>query len=130
MALEHFDEADFRLVELPARGDETAVLVAVGIAQHDLLLAAAAIDQSSILRDRQQLFHDADTLLQVVDGLKQWDKMKSASPFGCDEPDLLEQQRQLQHVRNALRLGDNAGADGVVAVNPADFSGRPEDGEL
>src|SRR5205085_1591501 len=37
VTLEYFDEADLGLVELPARGDEAAVLVAVGIAEHHFL---------------------------------------------------------------------------------------------
>ena len=45
---EHFDEADLGLVKLPARGDEAAVLVRVGIAEHHLLLAAARIDEPAV----------------------------------------------------------------------------------
>src|SRR6516225_9309328 len=41
MAPEHLDERQLRLVEFPAGGQETAILVAVGIAEHDLLHAAA-----------------------------------------------------------------------------------------
>ena len=45
VALEHLDQFDLGLVELPVRGEVAAVLVAVGIAEHHLLLAAAAVDQ-------------------------------------------------------------------------------------
>src|SRR5690606_23073837 len=41
---EQLDETDFRLVQLPARGDVAAVLVAVGIADHHLLQAAPALE--------------------------------------------------------------------------------------
>ena len=49
MLAEHFDKADLRLVKLPARGDEAAVLVRIGIAEHHLLLAAPRIDQLAVL---------------------------------------------------------------------------------
>ena len=49
VALEHFDQADLGLVELPARGDEAAVLVAVGIAEHHLLHRAAAVHQLAVV---------------------------------------------------------------------------------
>src|SRR6185437_9449253 len=49
VAFEHVDQADLGLVELPARGDETAVLVAVGVAEHHLLHRTAAIHQPTII---------------------------------------------------------------------------------
>src|SRR3954453_18859511 len=42
VALEYLDQFDLSFVQLPAGGQEPAVLVAVGIAQHDLLHPAAA----------------------------------------------------------------------------------------
>jgi hypothetical protein len=45
---EHFDERQLRFVEIPAGGQETAILVAVGIAEHDLLHAAAAVEQTPV----------------------------------------------------------------------------------
>src|SRR5690606_29105125 len=53
VALEHLDEADLGLVELPARGDEAAILVAVGIAEHHLLHAAKAVDQLAVVVQHQ-----------------------------------------------------------------------------
>ena len=50
---EHLDQADLGLVELPARGDEAAVLVGIGIAEHHLLLAAERVDEAAIFRQRR-----------------------------------------------------------------------------
>ena len=48
MAPEHFDERHLRFIQFPARGQEAAILVAVGIAEHDLLQAAAAFEQAHV----------------------------------------------------------------------------------
>src|SRR5438309_1498006 len=56
---EDFDQRDLRLVELPAGSQETAILVAVRIAEHDLLHAAATFQQARIFGEIQQLIHDA-----------------------------------------------------------------------
>src|SRR6476660_2051310 len=71
VALEHLDQVDFRLVELPARGDEAAILVAVGVAEHDFLNAAAAVDQLAVVVNRQHAVHNAAGSLQILDGLEQ-----------------------------------------------------------
>ncbi len=67
VAPEYFDERDLRLVELPARGQETAILVAVGVAQHDLLDAAAAFEQARVFRQAQQLVHHVAAMAQILD---------------------------------------------------------------
>ena len=37
---EHLDETDLSLVKLPTRSDEAAVLIGIGIGEHDLLFSA------------------------------------------------------------------------------------------
>ncbi len=128
--LEHLDQADLGLVELPARGDEAAVLVGIGIAEHHLLLAAEIVDEAAVFGNGEQPVHHADAGAQVVDRLEQRDHVERGPPVGADEPDLLEQQRELQHVRDALGLGDDAGADRVGAVGLADRRGGAEQREF
>ena len=48
MALQHFDQADFSLVQLPAGGNKATVLVAVRISQHDFLGGTATVDKFSV----------------------------------------------------------------------------------
>jgi hypothetical protein len=43
--VEQFHQRDLGAVQLPVAGEDAAVLVAVGVAQHDVLLAAAALHQ-------------------------------------------------------------------------------------
>ena len=71
VALEHVDEPDLGLVELPARGDEAAILVAVGIAEHHLLHAAAAVDEAAVIGQRQHASMMRPRGLQILDGLEQ-----------------------------------------------------------
>ena len=80
------DQADFGLVELPARRDVTAILVAVGVAEHDLLQAAAAVDQATVRRDRQEPIHDLDAVAQIRDGLEQRHDIDRAVAFCVTRP--------------------------------------------
>ena len=108
VALEHTDQADLGLVEFPARGDETAVLVAVGIAEHHLLHPAAAVDEATVFRQRKQAVHDRGTGLQILDGLEQRHDVDRAAAGGVDETHLLQQQRHFQQIRDALAHGNDA----------------------
>ena len=53
MTAEGVDQRDFRLVELPARGQKAAILVAIGIAEHHLLGATTTFQQATVLRQRR-----------------------------------------------------------------------------
>ncbi len=84
MLAEDFDQADLRLVKLPARGDEAAVLVRIGIAEHHLLLAALRIDQLAVLGEGKELIHHADAVAQVLDRLEQRHERQRRRPFRGD----------------------------------------------
>ena len=121
MALEHLNEADLGFVKLPSGCDESAVLVAVGIAEHHLLHAAAAIHQRPIFRERQHPVHDAGAGLQILDGLEQRHDVDGAVACGVDQVGFLQQQRDLEQVGNALAhrddaLRDRAGAKQAVRL--------------
>src|SRR3954447_4134643 len=130
MAREHFNQPDFGLVELPPRGDETAILVAVGIAEHDFLDRAAAIDQFAIFMQRQQPIHDPGGCLEIPDGFEQRHDVDCATPGRDDEADFLQQQSYLKHVRYALAHRDNALWDYVGAKFNVRFGGRAEYGQF
>ena len=82
VTLEHLDQPDLGLVQLPARGEKAAVLVAVGIAEHHLLHGAAAVDQPAVIVQRQQPVHDAGGGLQILDGLEQRHDVDRAAAGG------------------------------------------------
>ena len=130
VALEHLDQADLGLVELPARGDEAAILVAVGIAEHDFLHAAAAVDQLAVVVHRQHAVHDAAGGLQILDGLEQRHDVDGAAAGGMDQAGLLQQQRDLQHVGHALAHRDDALGDRGRAVTGMGFGGGMEQREF
>ena len=70
MPREHLDQFQLGLVQFPAGGQETAILVAVGIPEHHFLRAAAAGQQPRVGRQGQQPVHRAGAVLQVADGLE------------------------------------------------------------
>src|SRR5205823_5501739 len=130
MALEYFDEADLGLVELPARGDETAVLVAVGVAEHHFLHRAAAVHQFAIIVQRQHPVHYGAGSLQILDGFEQRHDIDRAAAGGIDEAGFLQEQRNLEHVGHPLAHGDDALGNRVRAELGVRFGGRVEDREL
>jgi len=74
--LEHRDECQLGLVELPAGSQKSAVLVAVGIAEHDLLHAASAFEQAHVFRQTQQFVHHLAAMAQIIDCFEQRDDIE------------------------------------------------------
>src|SRR4029077_514509 len=62
-----------RLVQRPDRRDVAAVLVAVGIPKHHLLLVAAHAEPAPVERLRERLAHDVGAALEVADRLEERD---------------------------------------------------------
>ncbi len=78
---EDVDERHLGLVELPAGGQETAILVAVGIAEHDLLNAAAVVEQACVFGEAQELIHHRAAMAQILDRFKERDDIEIERPF-------------------------------------------------
>jgi len=83
-------------VQLPVAGEDAAVFVAVGVAQHDVLLGAAALHQRGNAGQGVKLAHDGCGIAQVFDGLEQ---RHHDQVVGCmrvqratQQPDFLLQQ--------------------------------------
>src|SRR5690606_15620755 len=71
--LEDLDEFAFRAVERPVGGEIAAVLVAVGIAEHDFLnTALRAPDPRPDFRKVQPRGHDVGSAFEVGNGFEQW----------------------------------------------------------
>ena len=130
MARKHVEQPDLRLVELPSGGDEAAVLVAVGVAEHHFLYRTAAVHEFPVFMQRQQTIHDAGAGLQIFDGLEQRDDVDRTATGGIDQPRLLQQQCELKHIGAALAHGDDALRDGVFAELGVGFDRRTEDREF
>src|SRR4030095_5252633 len=76
VALENLHQLDLGLVQLPVRTHVTTVLIAVRIAEHDLLDTAAAFEHATIFRYPEQCVHDGATAAQIGDGLEQRDDIQ------------------------------------------------------
>src|SRR5689334_7076135 len=69
--LRSLDDLALRLDELEGRAEESAVLVRVGIAEHDLLNAAMVLDIAADRREAREFADDRGGPPQVLDGLEQ-----------------------------------------------------------
>ena len=69
--LREFQQFDLGALQRPARGEDAAVLRAVGIAQHHRLLAAARLQMTAIHGVVEQCAHDFGRGAQIVDGFEQ-----------------------------------------------------------
>src|SRR3569832_835165 len=74
------DDLLLRLVELPRRGDDAAVLARIGIPQHHLLLLARDLQQGRVHRVVEQRAQDLVNAIQIVDGLEQGCNAEVAEP--------------------------------------------------
>jgi hypothetical protein len=64
-------ERKLRLVKLPVRAEKSAILVGIGIADHDLLDSAPIADRTADQGYAQELAQNGGRTPQVVDGLEQ-----------------------------------------------------------
>ena len=101
-----------RLIQRPVRRQVTAVFVAVRIADHDRLLAAAAGEVRAIHLQREQFGQDARRVGEIVERLKQRRDVQAA---GAARP--ARQQQDRQHIRRAVRHRDDEGPEQFTAVD-------------
>ena len=71
MLTTHIGDGGLGLVQRPVGGQVAAVLVAIGIADHDHLLVAARAEVAAVDVQAKELGQDARGGLQVIDRLKQ-----------------------------------------------------------
>ena len=129
--LEQLDQRVLGAVQLPVAGEEAAVLVAVAVAEHDVLLGAAAHDHRQHARLLVELAHDARRIAQVLDGFEQ--RHDDQVVVGCivqraaHQPALLLQQQHLEQVAGVLGVADDVVAQRLGAVALAHLDGGLED---
>jgi len=146
LGLQHVEQAhqrDLGAIQLPVAGEEATVLVAVAVAEHDLLLAAAARRQAGDAGQREVLAHDRFGVSQVANRLEQRHDDQLAARSGpwrgdgvagvqraVQQAHLLEQQQHFQQVAHVLGVRDDAVADRGIAVAAAALEGGLEDGQF
>ena len=116
-------------------GEEAAVLVAVAVAEHDVLLCPAALQQRQDAGQAAIGAHDWLGLVQVANRLEQWhhDQVGDGGVVvqrAAQQPALLLQQQQLQQIADRLGVADDAVAQRLPAVAGQQFGGGLEDRQL
>ena len=122
-------------VKLPNARENAAVLVAVGIAQHDVLLGARVGDELGDSRQRIEVSHDRRGVAQILDGLEQrHDDQIRRDDAGVARIEravhhaaFLLQQQHFQKIADGLGVADDVMADRLVAVGLAHRGGLGED---
>ncbi len=106
--LANLDQPLLRQIQIPVRGDVAAVLAAVRIADHDLLMRAAPhparLNVPAVFGILEQRLHDLWPTIQVINRLEQRHKVYIAldADFGC-------QQQHGQHIAGLFaHAGDHA----------------------
>ena len=127
------DQVQLCPVQRPVRGQVAAVLVGVGVAEHDFLAVAAGGHHRAVQRKVQRRFENRRSTLQVVDGLEQrhdtdW-RVRLASG-GVQQAGLLEQDGRLEHVRHRLAHRDDVVGHRVRSEHPDRTRRRGHDVEL
>ena len=104
------------LKQFKAGAEEAAVLVAVGIAQHDFLPAAVIAHGPFHHAGGQEFRHDFGAGAQVVDGFEErHDAQPAAFAAGivAEQAAVFGEQIKPQHIGGGARHGKNEGADGL-----------------
>ena len=131
MGAKHLHQRRLGLMQLPPRGEEATVLVAVRVAQHHLLAAPAALEELAVDGLGKEPLHHLGRVPQVGDGLEQRHHVdRHGAPKRPHEPDLLEQHRELEQIRRAVRLRDDGVLNAARPVERVRLGRGPEDGQL
>ena len=102
MLSKHFDQFGFSLVQLPAGSQEAAILVAVGITEHDFLRINATVQQTFVKRQREQTLHDRCAIAQILYRLEQRNDIDVQRVVErAQQPGLFEQHSDFEHVGNS-----------------------------
>ncbi|MNV30605.1 hypothetical protein D3C71_1218820 [compost metagenome] len=132
--VEEFDKGDFSAVQLPVAGEDAAVFVAVAVAEHDVLLATAALHQRRHAGQCIELAHDGRGVAQVFDGFEQRHHDEVVLGLGVQgsihQAHFLLQQQHFEQVAHRFGVADDVVADGFVAEALAHDAGGFEDGQL
>ena len=105
------------LRQFPVRGDEAAILVGIGIADHHFLHAALPMGAAADERHGERLAHDRGRGAEIADGLEQRHDGKGAD-FGAGRiekrPALFGEDIGAEDIVDRARHRQDEGADGVA----------------
>ena len=107
-------------VKLPVACKDAAIFVAVGVAQHDVLLGTRALDQIGDARQCIELTHDACRVAQVFDRFKQrnHDQVDSGVVIQCaaHQANFFLKQQDFQQVTDCFGVADDVVTNGLSSI--------------
>ncbi|MNC28040.1 hypothetical protein D3C75_762320 [compost metagenome] len=105
--------------QLPVSGEHTSVLIAVGVAQHNLLLVVGAGYRLPVSGNGEQGGHNRRRIMEIVDSLEQRHRLQRTGQIAflipAVQPDLLAEHHHLQQVTGALGHADQIAPDAIDA---------------
>ncbi len=129
--VEQFHQRNLGAVQLPVAGENPAVFVAVGVAEHDVLLAVAvgvsALHHGAHAGQGVVVAHDGRGVAQVFNGFKQRHHDQVAGGVflqqAVHQAGFFLQQQHLQQVADCFGVADDGVANGVRAKALAPAAG-------
>ena len=124
----HLMQGTVRLPNLPGGGDHAAILVGVGVAEHDLLLASPAFKQGLVCLRGPEFPANFRRVLQVLNRFKKRCNQQSRVVLRAlrrDASQAREPQRA-QHVFRTGGTGDDVLADALRIARALDHGDRAE----
>ena len=110
----NFVERAVGLVDLPCAGDHAAILVGVGVAEHDFLLVVPGFEKRLVGVAGPKLAHDGGRVLKVFDGLEERHGLKTGVVVLSFDANSAEtgEPKDVEHVLRAGRSADDVLPDG------------------
>ena len=131
MAPKYLDQCDLGLVEFPAGSQKPAILVAVGIAEHDLLHAPPAVEQARVFAQAQQLIHHLAATAEIFDRFEQRHDIEIEHSLARPQQTcFLQQHCCRENIGNAGGLGNHIMRYRGPPVAAMRLGGRAKDRQL
>ena len=133
-AVEQFDQRRAGAIQLPVAGEKSAVLVAVAVAEHDVLHRAGARDHAGDAGQRVKAAHDGGGIAQVADLFEQRHDDQIVHGVGVQrpahEPGFLLQHQHFEQIAHVFGVRNDVVAQCLAPVAREHGGGGFEYGEL
>ncbi len=127
------DQGQLGAVDRPVGGQVPAVLVRIGVSEHDFLHVAAGGHHGAVERKIKHRLQNRRAVVQVVDGLEQRrnpDRTVGLVSRSVQQPDLFHQNGRLEHVRHRPAHRDDVVGNGCGTVSLDREGGGTDDVEF
>src|ERR1700677_2750189 len=120
----HLVQRAVRFVDLPRARNHAAILVGIGVAEHDLLPMIPACEQRFVGLACPELAHDCGCILEVFDGFEERNGLQAGVLRDASDG-VSAQSRKPQNVEDVFGAGGSADdvlADRLGAVGALEFA--------